>query len=390
MRYFESGQTAGERGGTGLDGSPIRVLFIVPELPVGGGERIITKLLPSMDPARFHVSLICIGDKGELFDHVASAGIEATAFRAGGKRNALKALRELSSYLRSTKPDVIIVAGAGTAVIGRLAGLLNNVKHRVVWMHSSRVDRSSFVRDLVDRSLIPSTSRFLGVTEAQISFMETVCKFPATKIRIVRSGVDAKAFESPTDWDLSGELGLRLGQPVVAMVARLQPVKDHFTFLVAAKTVLDSLPETTFLVIGDGPQRGDLENICQQLGISESVHFTGTRLDIDRLLPAIDIHVLSSHSEGLPMAVLEGMACGKPVICTDVGGTSEIIEHGVSGYLVPPGEPAMLAAHLTALLTNPDLAERMGAAGKRRVESEFSFNDSVAEFEKFIMELVDS
>ncbi len=368
--------------------SPVRVLFVVPELPVGGAERIITKLLPAMDPAKFRVSLICIGEEGELFEQLVSMGIDAKALHASGKPNAAKALRKLSAVMRRAKPDVVIVAGAGTAVIGRLAGLLNNVKHRVVWLHSSRVDRTGFVRDLVDRSLMPFTSRFLGVTDAQLGFMETVCKFPATKIRIVRNGVDSESFQTPDGWNPRDDLGLDPGRPVVAMVARLQPVKDHITFLNAAKTVLDSLPQTTFLLIGDGPQRGELESLCQQLGISDSVHFAGTRLDIDRLLPAIDVHVLSSHSEGLPMAVLEGMACGKPVICTDVGGTSEIIEHGVSGYLVPPGDPAPLAAHLMTLLTNSDLAERMGAAGKRRVESEFSLTDSVTEFEKFIAELV--
>ena len=319
--------------------SPVRVLFVVPELPVGGAERIITKLLPAMDPAKFHVSLICIGEEGELFEQLVSMGIDAKALHASGKPNAAKALRKLSAVMRRAKPDVVIVAGAGTAVIGRLAGLLNNVKHRVVWLHSSRVDRTGFVRDLVDRSLMPFTSRFLGVTDAQFGFMETVCKFPATKIRIVRNGVDSESFQTPDGWNPRDDLGLDPGRPVVAMVARLQPVKDHITFLNAAKTVLDSLPQTTFLLIGDGPQRGELESLCQQLGISDSVHFAGTRLDIDRLLPAIDVHVLSSHSEGLPMAVLEGMACGKPVICTDVGGTSEIIEHGVSGYLVPPETP---------------------------------------------------
>lgn len=379
---------AKEAGEVGLDRSPIRVLFVVPELPVGGAERIITKILPAMDPTRFQVSLICVGEQGELFDQLTSAGVEATALRANGKLNAPKALFKLSAHMRSTKPDVMIVAGAGTAVIGRLAGLLNEVKHRVVWVHSARIDRQSFIRELVDRSLIPFTSRFLGVTESQIPFMEEVCKYPTQKIRIVRSGIDTSIFARPHDEDLSRALGPGLKRPVVAMVARLQPVKDHVTFLAAAKVVLDSMPQATFLVIGDGPQREELEDLCRQMGIEGSVHFAGTRLDIDRLLPAIDVHVLSSHSEGLPLAVLEGMACGKPVICTDVGGTSELVEHGVTGYLVPPEDPAELAAHLITLLSKPDLAERMGAAGKRRVESEFSLTESISEFENFIAGLV--
>lgn len=374
-----------------MEGSRIRVLFVVPTLSVGGAERIITKLLPAMDPTRFQVSLVCTGAEGELFAHLTSAGIEARALNAGGKWNAHRALLKLSQYVRHTQPDVVISCGAGTTVVGRLAALANKVKNQILWVHESvDVDRRNRLRSLTDLSLIPFTSRFLGVTNSQIAFMSKVRKYPTAKIRIIRSGVDGRNFTSPGGPDLPGQLSDRRGWPMVAMVARLHPVKDHDTLLSAAKIVLGSLPQTQFLIIGDGPRRGELEELCKTLGIEENVHFTGTLPDIDQLLPAIDVHVLSSHSESLPLAVLEGMACGKPVICTDVGGTSEIVEHGVSGYLVPPHDPTELALHLTTLLTNPALAAQMGAAAKSRVESEFTLEDSVAEIENFITELVRS
>jgi glycosyltransferase involved in cell wall biosynthesis len=234
------------------------------------------------------------------------------------------------------------------------------------------------------------TSRFLGVTASQIYFLSTVRKYPAAKIHIIRSGVDVKDFENHVELDLSAKLGAEPGRPIVAMVARLHPVKDHVTFLSAARIVLDSLPRTQFVIIGDGPERAALEKLCGALDLALNVHFVGTCTDIDQMLPAVDVHVLSSHSESLPLAVLEGMACGKPVICTDVGGTSQTIEHGISGFLVPPRDPVLLANHLMTLLTNPVLAEQMGAAGKRRVETDFSLVKSVAEVENFIGELVRS
>lgn len=372
-----------------MKSSPIRVLFVVPTLSVGGAERIITKLLPAMDPTRFEVSLVCTGEEGELFDHLGSTGIRADALRAGGRRNAHRALFKLSRHVRQVRPDVIISSGAGTTAVARLAGFMNKVSSQILWVHeSTEVDGLSRLHRLVDRLLQPFTSSFLGVTASQIDFMSTVRKYPAAKIHIIRSGVDVKNFENSAELDLPAKLGAEQGRSIVAMVARLHPIKDHVTFLSAARIVLDSLPRTQFIIIGDGPERAALEKLCGALEIALNVHFLGTCSDIDRILPAIDVHVLSSHSESLPLAVLEGMACGKPVVCTDVGGTSETVEHGISGFLVPPRDPVLLANHLTTLLSNPVLAEQMGAAGKRRVESDFSLVKSVAEVENFIGELV--
>lgn len=369
----------------------IRVLFVVPTLTVGGAERIITKLLPALDPREFEASLVCAGEEGELFEQLTSAGIEATALRLGGAGNAHRALFGLARHMRRNRPDVIICSGAGTSIIGRLAGLLNKVRHQILWVHESiNIDHRSLLREIADRALTPFTSQFLGVTDSQINFMTSVRGYPAEKIHIIRPGVAVRDFDAGIGVDLATELGTELGWPVVAMVARLHPVKDHATFLTAARIVLQTLPNTQFLIVGDGPQREELEDLCKALAIEENVHFAGARADVDRLLPAIDIHVLSSHSESLPMSVLEGMACGRPVICTRVGGTSEIVEHGVSGYLVPPGDPIRLARQLTELLTNPDLANRLGVAGRRRVESEFTFGESVTKTQRLFVDLVRS
>jgi glycosyltransferase involved in cell wall biosynthesis len=288
------------------------------------------------------------------------------------------------------KPDVVVANGAGTALNAILAASLTGVRHRILWIHAAAdLSRRHPLRKLAERASIPFSSVFLGVTEAQIPFMTLNRGYPAERIRIVRSGVDVKRSHSQDHCEgLHSDLEIQQFRPVVAMVARLHPDKDHTTFLRAARIVLDRLPKTQFLVIGDGRRRGELESLCRTLGIADNVLFTGARSDIDRLLPAIDIHVLSSHTEALPLAVLEGMACGKPVICTNVGGTSQIVEDGVSGFMVPPRDPAQLADRVITLLTRRDLAQQMGEAGKRRVESEFNLPGSVAAIEKFIEQLV--
>jgi glycosyltransferase involved in cell wall biosynthesis len=357
-------------------------LFIVPSLSVGGAERLLVGIASSLDRADFHVSVVCTGEEGELFNRIQENGITAKALHAGGKRSAPRALYRVFMHIRNMQPDIVIVHGAGSSLIGRLGAMLNNVPHRIAWIHNS-IDRRNSVQRLADRVLIPATTTYLGVAHTQREFMAEVCRYPTGKIRIIHSGVDLGTFRFRTDRTPLTEFGFEPGTRVVGMVARLHPVKDHETFISAAAKVLESLPDSRFLIVGDGPRRPELEALCRERGLGKQIVFTGIREDIGQLLSAMDALVLSSHSESLPLAVLEAMACGLPVVCTDVGGAAEIIEHGVSGFLTPPGDADELSSRLDELLTNADLARRMGLAGRRRVESRFDLAETVISMEEF-------
>lgn len=372
----------------GLGTPPLRVLFVVPSLGIGGTERLITQLLPNIDRSRIDAALVCTGEEGELFDVLRSRGISCRALHSGGLRNGVRAFVRLSSEIRKNKPHVIVSAGEGSTFVARLAGLRHSIKRNVLWVHgSSELGTPRLMPRFIDRILIPATSRFLAVTEAQREFMTDVRRYPAAKITVIRNGVDANAIEHRPGRSQLAKVNLDPARPTVAMSARLHPVKDHTTFLHAARIVQDHLPQTQFVVIGDGPTRLEIETLRRRLGLQESVRLIGLRRDIDILLPAIDVHVLCSHSESMPLAVLEGMACGRPVICTDVGGTSEIIEHGVSGFLVPARDPAKVASYLINLLSDRELADRIGSAAKVRVQTAFSLEKNVEAIEDFLSDV---
>jgi glycosyltransferase involved in cell wall biosynthesis len=369
-----------------LEVSPIRVLLVVPSLPAAGAEKMITRILPALDPARFQVSLVCTGEEGELFEELTAAGIEAHALHVGGKVNATRSLFRVIRHMRRVNPDVIITQGAGTTLIARVAAILNRVKHRVLWVHTS-IHKTGLPHRIADKLLIPSTSIFLGVVETQRKYLSEDCHYPDRKIRIIRNGVDPKSFDVGINRSALAEFGFDPGSKVVGMVARLHPVKDHATLFSAARIVLEAVPETQFLIIGDGPRRAELMALCREVRIEDRVRFTGVRHDIGSLVRAIDVMVLSSHSESLPVAVLEAMACARPVVCTNVGGIAELVEHGTSGYLVAPRDPDALARHIIDLLDDPDLRQKMGAEGRRRVEAEFDLQRCVAAVEQMLVEL---
>ena len=367
---------------------PIRVLFVVPALPVGGAERHLTTMLPRMDPARFTPSVICIGEEGELFSTLRAAGIEAAALRLH-KRQAVRALIELVMMMRRTRPDVVVVQGYNAETLGRIAARIAGVKHTINWVHnaSGLVQRGT-VRRTVDRALTRWTSAYFGVAEAQRPYLVDELGHPDDKIRVIYNGVDLAQFRTSTDRGVLAEFGFAENDPVVGIVAVLRPEKDHASFLRAARTMVDELPRARFLIIGDGPTRPQLEALCTELQLTPNVHFAGSRDDVARLLPAIDVFVLTSTSECFPISVLEAMACARPAVCSAVGGIPEVINEGETGYLVPPKDPPQLAARLVRLLRDPQTARRMGGAARARVEAEFDLDRSVAAAQEAIEDVV--
>ncbi len=373
-----------------MTGRPIRVMFVVPDLRVGGAERHVTTLLPRMDPQRFDPSVVCIGNEGELFDDLAAAGIRAQALHLGGKWRAGRALGELISIMWRERPDVVVVRGYNAEILGRMATRVAGVRHTVMWAHNIGDPKPrSAVRTMVDRALTGGTSAYFGVAEAQRRYLVEELGYPGDRIRIIHNGVDPALFDVGSDRSVLTEFGWAHSDPVVGILAELSPIKDHATFIRAARIVIDDMPRARFLIIGDGACRRQLQTLSAALRLTANVHFTGVRHDVARLLRAIDVFALSSVTvECFSIALLEAMACGRPAVCTAVGGIPEMIEDGKTGYLVPPEDPQQLAKRLTELLSDPVTARRMGLAARDRVESEFSLDRSVETAQREIESLV--
>lgn len=371
-----------------MSGYPIRAMFVVPLLKAGGAERHLTTLLPRLDPARFVATVVCIGGEGDLFDDVRTAGIDATALNLG-KWQAIRALRELISLIRRSRPDVVVVSGYNAETLGRIAARVAGAEHTIMWVHNaSEITPRGPVQRAVDRTLIRWTSGYFGVAETQRQFLVHQRGYPADKVRIIHNGVDPALFDVTTDRRALAEFGVGQHDPVVGILGSLRPEKDHGTFLRAARLVVDRMPNANFLVVGDGQCRTDLEVLCRELRITANVHFAGARSDVARMLRAIDVFTLTSTTECLPMALLEAMACARPAVCTAVGGVAEVLTDGVTGYLVPPRDPERLADRVMRLLSDPAAARRMGRAGRRRVEAEFGLDRSAAAAQWAIEELV--
>ena len=366
----------------------MRVMYVVPDLAIGGAERHVTLLMPGLDRRRFDAAVVCIGAEGELFGDLVAGGIPAVALHRS-KRQAVRALRDLVREMRLFAPDVVITRGRSAETLGRIAAWLAGVPHSVVWVRNDGdVKPRGVVRRVADRVLDRVTSAYFGLARAQMDYMTGDLRYSPDKIRIIPNGVDTARFQSGGDRSALRGLGIGESDKVVGILAALRPEKDHATFLRAARLVADRVPQAKFLIVGEGRMRPEIEGLIGRYGLGDRVVMTGARSDVPELLRAMDVFVLSSFSvECFPNALLEAMAAGRPAVCTAVGGVPEILEESVTGFLVPPHDPEALADRLVRILSDPALAERMGRAARARVESRFSLAASVATAEQALLDV---
>lgn len=367
----------------------IRVMYVVPDLGVGGAERHVTQLMPNLDAARFDTAVVCIGEQGRLFAELEASDVRAVALHRT-KRQAIRALFDLMREMRAFAPDVVITRGYNAEMLGRIAAWLTRVPHNVVWVHNlgDTEPRGAF-RRIADRLLNRVTGTYFALARAQTDYLVNDLHYPPDKIRIIHNGVDLARFKYTDDRSLVTDLGITSSDKVIGIFAMLRPEKDHENFLRAAQLVLDQVPAAKFLIVGDGPMRREIETLVEELALSDRVLLTGARTDVPALLRAIDVFVLSSYTvECFPIALLEAMAAGRPAVCTALGGVPEIIEEANTGYLVPPQNPHALADRLVRILTDPDLAQRMGKAARERAESRFSLAACVSATERALEDLV--
>jgi glycosyltransferase involved in cell wall biosynthesis len=364
------------------DRGPLRVMFLITSMPVGGAETLLVNLIRRLDRARFLPELCCLKDLGPLGEQLAE---EIPAHHGLLRcKYDLRVLRRLTRLLASRQIDAVVTVGAGDKMFwGRLAAWRAGVPVVVSALHSTGWPDGV---GKLNRLLTPLTDAFVGVAAEHGRHLVENERFPAEKVHVISNGVDVERFRfsAAARAAVRRELDIDELAPVVGIVAALRHEKNHLLFLRAAAHVHAELPETQFLLVGDGPQRETLELTTRQLGIGHVVHFLGTRSDVPQVLSAIDVLALTSHIEANPVSILEAMAVERPVVATRVGSVAESVDHGVTGYLTPSGDADSLALRWLELLSDRDKAREMGRAGREVVVQRWSLEKMVEGYEQLI------
>lgn len=344
----------------------INVLHVVLGLEIGGLEKFVLGLIhgSKMDVAPH---ILCLQKKGALGERVFDVPIFELGYSGGIKP---KVVLDIYKIIKKLKIDVIHTHNPSPHFYGALAGFLAGVP--VVHTKHGRNYPGSPKKVLLNRLSTAFTSRVVAVSHEAAEVCRLTEKVPERKIHIIWNGVDVRAFSPGNDKKtLLGSLGIEDKTIVVGVVARLSPEKNHSCLLRAFVETQNEFPLVRLLIVGDGVLRQQLEAEAKVLGIDSRVIFTGPRHDVPELLRECDIFALSSKTEGLPLTVLEAMACSLPVVATDVGGNSEAVQGGETGFLVKSDDSAAFAASLKCLLGDAALRRQMGVAGRLRAENCF-------------------
>jgi glycosyltransferase involved in cell wall biosynthesis len=365
---------------------PIRVLRAITRLNIGGPAIHAILLTEALDDGVAFKSTLVAGTtaahEGDMLDLAAEHSVHPTILPALGREispaDDLVALAKMVRLIRRFRPDVVHTHMAKAGTVARLAAHICGVP-LIVHTYHGHVFHSYFgpaktrVFVAIERALGLVTDRIIVLGEGQRDEIAGYGVAPLSKLEPIRLGLDLRPFldAERARGEVRRELGIDASVPLVGIVARLVAVKAHEVFFAAARQVLQMEPTARFLVIGDGERRAELTALAQSMGIAGSVAFLGWRRDMRRVYADLDVVALTSRNEGSPVALIEALASARPVVSTAVGGVSEVVVDGVTGLTVPSADAAAFADAVVRLLRDPQLAQRLGTAGRRHVYPRF-------------------
>jgi glycosyltransferase involved in cell wall biosynthesis len=365
---------------------PLRLLLVVDSLEVGGAERHVVDLAMALHRKGHEVEVAC-SVSGGLSEPLEAAGVPVwpLARRLVKRRVSVAYARGIRRLLGERRFDLVHAHIFASAVAAAIATLGKGVP--LVITEHTEASWQTWRTRRVSRWAHRRAKRVIAVSTPIERRLIERDEVPPHLVTRIPNAVIPASDEPP---DPAGPLpDAWVEGPLVGVVARLQPEKGVANFLKAAARVSEISPRARFLVVGDGPLREELLNLVEHLGISERVRFLGYRTDSRALMGLMDLLVVPSLTEGSPLIVLEAMAAGVPVVASAVGGIPDQVRHGREGILVPPDDPDALGDALGALLRDPAYARRLGEAGRRRTENEFSHETLVRRIEAVYRAAID-
>lgn len=273
---------------------------------------------------------------------------------------------------------------------GRLAARLAGVPVVVSTLHNNDTWANNRIMGRLYGATAMWADRLIAVSPEVKEFHHAKTGVPEEKILIINNGVNVHAFSGYEEQakQIRAEFGIAESAPLFGIVGRLKPQKNVAMFLLAAAEIIKLQPDARFLIVGDGPLQADLELQAKNLGISSAVIFTGMRKDVPAILNALDVLVLSSLWEGLPVILLEAMATSLPVVSTAVDGVVGVVQPDVTTLLVPTSDHMALANACLRLARDPDMRKKMGQAGLQRVSEHYSLDHMIDQVSSLYMELL--
>ena len=378
----------------------MRVLHLISSVGFFGAENVLIQLAKELRQTEFTPVVGVIKNLYnphlEILEEAKRHNLPFAVFPCNSKLDP-KTFFLIRSFLEKEKISIIHTHGYKSNFYALAAGFGKNVR-RVTTCHNwlGDVPKMRFYARL-DKFLLNRFDRVIAVSD---TVKQEILESNISPLKVLRifNGVDIHRFNNKGKADnIKRELGIDERYKIVGTVGRLSEEKGHLHLLDAAKEVLRKYPKVVFLIVGDGPMRQVLKGKCSKLAEVEYTErafskttfvFAGIRNDMPAIYSLMDVFILPSIKEGLPMVLLEAMASQKPVVATHVGAMPTVIEHGISGLLIQPRDAKGLAEAIIALLKKPEKADQLARNGRMRVEQEFSSKKMAERYAEVYQDLV--
>ena len=372
-----------------MSGGRLTVVHFTRSRRRGGAEEHMLSLARALDPDRFAPVIVCAPELAVRISADVGENVRLVSVPLCGPRD-LGSVPRLSLLFRRLGADVVHSHLFSSSLVASSAARVAGVRAVIETPHVAEGWRSGWrAHFFADRLLAHAVDAFIAVSHANARYLTEVKRLPARKVRVIRNGISPERFARPAvpPGELRRALGFGPRDPVLAVVARIEPQKGHAILLEALALVRESLPAVRLAIVGEGSLRGAIEERARALRLGGSVRFVGHQTRVADWLALADVVVLPSFYEGLPLAALEALAAERAVVATAVDGTPEAIRDGETGLTVPPGDPSSLAWAILRLVRDPELARRLAREGRRTVEREFTIERQARETQLLYQEV---
>ncbi len=366
--------------------TPLRVAHMIDSLNIGGAQKLLTILARAVPRENLDLTIISLRCNGSpsIARELEAQGIRVETY-PGARLVEPRRIVRLYRFLKSEKFDLLHTHLTYANSLGSFCGRITGTPV-VASLHSESEDPDRLRSSLETWALRFGARRVIGVgrvvAEANSQRLRGHC------LDVIPNPVERAPSLSPGErTKLRSAMGGNSSGPLIVCVGRLTAQKGHLDLLTAFADLVAAHPSAALAIAGEGKMRGELEQEIQRLGLEKNARLLGAQEGVPRLLAASDIFVTASQIEGLPLAVLEAMAAGLPVVATKVGDIPNLVSSH-TGILVPPGQPCLLQESLDTLIRDPHRAKRLGEAGREHVSVEYSVDTWVRKLLSLYFELV--
>lgn len=357
-----------------MTATPARVLYLSHAFAVGGAEEMVLNLVRHL-PSSYQPAVACIYEAGPIGLEIERTGVP---FKVLGLKPGLLRpfdVMRLRDFLYECQPDIVHTFLLTGSLYGRFAAMMARVPV-IIGTEVNVYEKKRPMHALAERWLMRDTDAVVASAESVRDFYIQQVKADPWKVEVIYNAVDWAQLQTTVDRDeLRASVDVPAGAPLLTIIARLTEQKGHRILLDAMAR--PDLAQAHLLVVGDGPLREALERQASGLGLSARVRFVGARRDLGNILAATDVFVMPSFWEGLPLAMVLAMGAGLPVVATRVAGIPEVVQDGVTGLLVPPGDSSELGAALSRVVNDDTARVLLGQAARTFVRPRFGVDGYV-------------